>query len=274
MIKRSIAAASDAVLTPLIFCYIVISAIFSDSIGEKFAALLAPYAAELVPSIICVCLISMPLLYWNQRTRFYSAAGLAIIGSLLLSATWFGHLTIGYLLFTSITGFCCITICIVITGDKILEDGDNLLDEAPSSAPRLYAFAMGMIWLKISLMTTFSFGLIPLVMEFDENAKLMAIILAISGCYVVFLGFGLAFRWKVVLPLAILSECSVAYTTYIQAAATDWHNTAAALGQIFPIFTSLLGAVAMILLLSPSNLSYYFSRDDDAKTGSYLGNTL
>jgi hypothetical protein len=50
----------------------------------------------------------------------------------------------------------------------------------------------------------------------------------------------------------------------------DWNNTMAVIGQLLAIFFSLLGAIAMILLLSPSNLSYYFSKDEDTKTDPRL----
>ena len=270
MIKSLIVATLSKALVPVLVCYTVLSFFFRESIGEKLAKLLIPYAPELLPSAICVCLLAIPLLYWNQRTRFYSAAGLAIIGALLLSAAWFGNLSLAYLLITSISGVCCIAICIKITGDKILDDRDVLLEEAPASAPKPYALAMSIIWLKTSLMVAFSFGVIPMIMEFDEKPEYMSTLMALTGCYLVFIGFGLALRWKIALPLALWDECSVAYTAYNQAAAADWNNALAAVGQLFPIFISVLGAIAMILLLSPSNLSYYFSKDEDTKTGQRL----
>jgi hypothetical protein len=270
MVKSFIVAASSKAFVPVLACYTVLSFFFRESIGERLAKLLIPYAPELLSSIIWVCLVAIPLLYWNQRTRFYSAAGLAIIGILLLSATWFGQLSLAYLLITFISGVGCIAICIKITGDKILDDRDVLLEEAPASAPKTYAFAMGIIWLKTALMVAFSFGVIPMIMEFDEKPEYMSILMALTGCYLVFIGFGLALRWKVALPLALWGECSVAYTVYNQAAAADWNNTLAAVGQLFPIFISVLGAIAMMLLLSPSNLSYYFSQDEETKPGPRL----
>lgn len=260
MIKRLIADSAEKTLVPFIFCYTVASVIFRESIGEKLITLLIPYSPELVPSLICVCLVALPLLYWNKLTRFYSGVGLGIIGVLLISAVWFGKLYIVDFLVASVLGVILIAICVKVVSDAPLQ-------EAQADAPWLYSLAMGIIWLKTALMVAFSFGVIPLMMKFDEKPEYMSILMALTGCYLVFIGFGLAHRWKIALPLALWSEYSVAYTTYNQAASSDWNNTMAAIGQLLAISFSLLGAIAMTLLLSPSNLRYYFSKDEDTRTG-------
>ena len=79
----------------------------------------------------------------------------------------------------------------------------------------------------------------------------------------VLLGLGLANRWKIALPFAIMSEGSAAYSTYGQAMAADWNNTLVVYGQIFLVLLSLIGITAYLLLILPANLSYYFRSGDD-----------
>lgn len=294
MIKRTVAKVGNAILTPLFIAYALFAFVYDESMGAKLSVLLMPSAEHLIPISLCVGLVAMPMLYLNRRTRFYAGIGFGLSGIYLLTIAWLECLSWGQhflndfyfnvanfipfvgCLLTSIIGLICeakwvelafvvvctaasigsLTLCVRIIHDDNLED-------APGSAPDTYGIAMGLVWLKTSVWVTFILAIMPLLFLFGENAKTLAIILFASACYMVLLGLGLANRWKIALPFAIMSEGSVAYSAYGQAMAADWHNTVAVCGQVLLLLLSLIGLTAYLLLILPANLSYYFRSGDD-----------
>ena len=294
MIKRIVAKVGNAILTLLFIAYALFAFVYDESMGAKLSELLMPSAERLIPISLCVGLVAMPMLYLNRRTRFYAGIGFGLSGIYLLTIAWLDCLSwsqhllndfffkianlipfVGCLI-TTIVGLLCkanwaelafIAICTVTSiGSltlcaKII--ADDTLQEAPLSAPHTYGFAMGLVWLKTSFWVTFILAIMPMIFQFEENAKTLSIILFATVCYMVLIGFGLANRWKIALPFAIMSECSVAYSAYGQAMAADWSNTLAACVQIFLVLLSLIGIMAYLLLILPANLSYYFRSGDD-----------
>lgn len=293
MIKSFVAKACNAILTPLFIAYAIFAFVYDEGMGAKLSELLMPSAEQLIPTSLCVGLVAMPMLYLNRRTRFYAGIGFGLSGIYLLTIAWLDCLSwsqyllndfffkianlipfVGCLI-TTIVGLLCkanwaelafVMICTVTSiGSltacaKIIAD-DNLQD-APLSAPDTYGIAMGLVWLKTSFWVTFILAIMPIIFQFEENAKTLSIILFATVCYMVLIGFGLANRWKIALPFAIMSECSVAYSAYGQATAADWSNTLAACVQIFLVLLSLIGIMAYLLLILPANLSYYFRPGD------------
>lgn len=293
MIKSFVAKVCNAILTPLFIAYAIFAFVYDEGMGAKLSELLMPSAEQLIPTSLCVGLVAMPMLYLNRRTRFYAGIGFGLSGIYLLTIAWLDCLSwsqhllndfffkianlipfVGCLI-TTIVGLLCkanwaelvfVMICTVTSiGSltacaKIIAD-DNL-QEAPLSAPDTYGIAMGLVWLKTSFWVTFILAIMPMIFQFEENAKTLSIILFATVCYMVLIGFGLANRWKIALPFAIMSECSVAYSAYGQAMAADWSNTLAACVQIFLVLLSLIGITAYLLLILPANLSYYFRPGD------------
>ncbi len=293
MIKSFVAKAGNAILTPLFIAYAIFAFVYDERMGAKLSELLMPSAELLIPTFFCVGLVAMPMLYLNRRTRFYAGIGFGLSGIYLLTIAWLDCLSwsqhflnnfffyvanlipfIGCLI-TSIVGLLCkanwlelafLLICTsasmgcIYMCAKIIQD-DNL-EDAPGSAPETYGIAMGMVWLRTSVFVTFLLAIMPMIFQFEENAKTLAIILLATACYMVVIGLGLANRWKIALPFAIMSECSMAYTAYGQAMAADWTNTLAVCGQVFMLLLSLSGISAFLLLILPSNLSYYFHSED------------
>lgn len=294
MIKRTVAKVGNAILTPLFIAYALFAFVYDESMGAKLSELLIPSAEHLIPISLCVGLVAMPMLYLNRRTRFYAGIGFGLSGIYLLTIAWLECLSWGQhflndfyfnvvnfipfvgCLLTSIIGLIfeskwvelafvvvctaasigSLTLCVRIIHDDNLED-------APGSAPDTYGIAMGLVWLKTSVWVTFILAIMPLLFLFGENAKTLAIILFASACYMVLLGLGLANRWKIALPFAIMSEGSVAYSAYGQALAADWSNTLVACSQVLLLLLSLIGITAYLLLILPANLSYYFRSGDD-----------
>jgi hypothetical protein len=294
MIKRTVAKVGNAILTPLFIAYALFAFVYDESLGAKLSELLMPSAEQLIPLSLCVGLVAMPMLYLNRRTRFYAGIGFGLSGIYLLTIAWLDCLSwsqhflnnfffnvtnfipfIGCLV-TSIIGLLCkanwaelafVVICSAASiGSltlcaKIIQD-DNL-EDVPQSAPDSYGIAMGLVWLKTSVWVTFILAIMPMIFQFEENAKTLAVILFATACYMVLVGLGLAKRWKIALPFAIMSECSVAYSAYGQALAADWNNALAVCGQVFLLLLSLIGITAYLLLILPANLSYYFRSGDD-----------
>ena len=294
MIKRTVAKVGNAILTPLFIAYALFAFVYDESMGAKLSELLMPSAEHLIPISLCVGLVAMPMLYLNRRTRFYAGIGFGLSGIYLLTIAWLECLSWGQhflndfyfnvvnfipfvgCLLTSIIGLTweakwvelafvvvctaasigSLTLCARIIHDDNLED-------APGSAPDTYGIAMGLVWLKTSVWVTFILAIMPMLFLFGENAKTLAIILFAAACYMVLLGLGLANRWKIALPFAIMSEGSAAYSAYGQAMAADWNNTLVVYGQIFLVLLSLIGITAYLLLMLPANLSYYFRSGDD-----------
>ena len=294
MIKRIVAKFGNATLTLLFIAYALFAFVYDESMGAKLSELLMPSAEHLIPISLCVGLVAMPMLYLNRRTRFYAGIGFGLSGIYLLTIAWLECLSWGQhflndfyfnvanfipfvgCLLTSIIGLTweakwvelafvvvctaasigSLTLCARIIHDDNLED-------APGSAPDTYGIAMGLVWLKTSVWVTFILAIMPMLFLFGENAKTLAIILFAAACYMVLLGLGLANRWKIALPFAIMSEGSAAYSTYGQAMAADWNSTLVVYGQIFLVLLSLIGITAYLLLILPANLSYYFRSGDD-----------
>jgi len=294
MIKRIVAKVGSAILTLLFIAYAIFAFVYDERMGAKISELLTPSAEQLIPLSLCVGLVAMPMLYLNRRTRFYAGIGFGLSGIYLLTIAWLDCLSwsqhflnnfffnatnlipfIGCLL-TSIIGLLCtaswaelafVVICTAASiGSltlcaKIIQE--DTLEDAPRSAPDTYGIAMGLVWLKTSVWVTFILAILPMIFQFEENAKTLSIILLATACYMVLIGLGLANRWKIALPFAIMSECSIAYSAYGQAMAADWHNTMVVYGQIFLLLLSLIGITAYLLLILPANLSYYFRSGDD-----------
>jgi type IV secretory pathway VirB2 component (pilin) len=293
MIKKIVAKVSNALLTPLFIAYAIFAFVYDESMGAQLSELLMPSAGHLIPTSLCVGLIAMPMLYLNHRTRFYAGMGFGLSGIYLLTIAWLDclawsqHFLNGFFynianlipfigcLVTSIVGLACkakwieLAFVIVCTAAAIGSlylcatiIHDDTLEDAPGPAPDTYGIAMGLVWLKTSAWATFTLAILPMLYLFGENAKTIAIILFAAACYMVLLGIGLAKRWKIALPFAIMSECSVAYSAYGQAMTADWHDTVTVCGQVFFLLLSLLGIAAYLLLMVPSNLSYYFRPGD------------
>jgi len=294
MIKSIVAKVGSAILTLLFMAYAIFAFVYDERMGAKLSELLIPSAEQLIPISLCVGLVAMPMLYLNRRTRFYAGIGFGLSGIYLLTIAWLDCLSwsqhflnnfffnatnlipfIGCLL-TSVIGLLCtaswaelafVVICSAASiGSltlcaKIIQD--DTLEDAPGSAPDTYGIAMGLVWLKTSVWVTFILAIMPMIFQFEENAKTLSIILLATACYMVLIGLGLANRWKIALPFAIMSECSIAYSAYGQAMAADWNNALVVYGQIFLLLLSLVGILASLLLISPANLGYYFRSGDD-----------
>ena len=294
MIKPFVVGLGKALFTPILICFVIFSFVYDERMGAKLAELLKPYAVELIPIALIVGIVAMPLLYLNFRTRFYSGIGLGLCGLYLLTISWLECLywsqhflndfffnaanfipfigclvasivglaikakwiELGIIIVMTVTSAGCLVLCL-----QVIERED--LKEAPASAPRSYAVAMGLVWLKTSIWVTFILAIMPMLFRFEENGQQLVTILSASAVYLVLLGLGLAYRWKIALPFAIMSECSMAYAVYGQALVTDWNEPMAAFGAAAPLLLCVIGASSILTLLIPNNLSYYFRPGDE-----------
>ena len=294
MIKTSVAGFGKAIFTLLIFAYVIFAFVYDERMAAKLAEILKPSSAELIPVALSVGLVAMPLLYLNFRTRFYAGIGFGLCGFYLLTLTWLECLywsqqflnnfffnafniipflgcliasiiglavkakwvELGFIIVTTVISASCLGLCI-----KIVETED--LKEASPSAPPSYSFAMGLVWLKVSIWITFMLSIIPMLLKLEDDAGRLATILSVSACYLFLLGLGLAHRWKIALPFALMSECSMAYAAYEQATTADWHDIMAAFGASVVLILSAVGIVSMLTLLTPANLSYYLRPGDE-----------